>query len=112
MDIRTIYEMVTLSGTGSPREYHAKGRTHSQLAVKPTKRRTFIEDVQKLSKLYPGPGKYVINPENKKNAKSCRKLDFAEEAKKPGTRYIDKLLKDKNKIPAVGSYKLEVDHTE
>lgn len=35
-----------------------------------------------------------------------------EEAKKPGTRFLDKLLKEKKKIPPVGKYETEVDHTD
>ena len=65
--------------------------------------------MKQLKKL-PGPGKYDIGPPSKKTV--TKKIDFAEESKKPGTRYIDKLIKDKQKIPGVGKYNPEVDHTE
>ena len=35
-----------------------------------------------------------------------KKLNFEEEAKKPGTRFLDKLLKEKKKIPPVGKYEI------
>lgn len=72
-----------------------------------------MEEIQKLGKWVPGPGKYEANPEEKKGSqKMKKKLDFAEEAKKPSGRYYDKYLKDKQKVPPVGKYELEVDHTE
>lgn len=34
------------------------------------------------------------------------KVSIEEQAKKPGDRYADKLIKEKKKIPGVGKYEL------
>ena len=90
MDIKTIYNIVRLQGQNSPREYiDLRGIPQKKPFTKPSRKRTYIEEIQKNGKWVPGPGKYEINPEDQKySPKKHKKLDFEKESKKPSGRYI------------------------
>lgn len=59
MDIATIYQIVSLKSQSSPREYiDTSGKQLKKPPVKQKRRQTFVEQIEKLSKEIPGPGKY------------------------------------------------------
>jgi hypothetical protein len=90
MDLRTHFQMVDNVRLGSPREYiDLKSKSHKSLNIKHKKRTSFFEDLEKISKKVPGPGRYVINPEDHKlHKKKSQKLNFNELAKQPKDTYI------------------------
>lgn len=78
MDIRTQFELARNNAYSSPREYiDLRNKSQKSLTVQHKKRQSFFVDLQKASAKIPGPGKYVVNPEDPKIARKIfKKINF------------------------------------